>query len=193
MVRQILNPSSKEIEVKYLILFLSLLSLSEHGFASEKVEYVRVYKSERRLELISKNEEIIKSYKIMLGRNPVGHKEKEGDNKTPEGTYTLDIKNSKSNFFKSLHISYPNFKDKLKAKLRGDDPGGSIMLHGLPNDFTEMNDWLNSVGLGDLSDDLVRLSLLQFDWTNGCIAVTDEEITEIYDHIDVPTKIVIKP
>ncbi len=161
--------------------------------AGDTVNLVRVFKGERRLELINQNNQVIKTYKIMLGKNPVGHKEKEGDNKTPEGTYTLDLKNSESEFFKSIHISYPNFKDTLKARLRGFDPGGNIMLHGLPNDFKEMEEWLNSVGLGDLSDDLIRAGLTRFDWTSGCIAVTDDEITEIYDLIDVPTKIIIKP
>jgi murein L,D-transpeptidase YafK len=154
---------------------------------------VRVFKSERRLELVNENNQVIKTYKIMLGKNPIGHKEQEGDNKTPEGDYILDMKNPQSSFFKSLHISYPNFKDKMKAKLRGVSPGGDIMIHGLPNDFKEMTSWLETIGLGDFSDDLIRASITQYDWTSGCIAVTDEEIAEIYDLIDVPTKILIRP
>ena len=75
----------------------------------------------------------------------------------------------------------------------GVKPGGDIMLHGLPNDFQEMTSWLDSVGLSSLGDDLIRANLPYLDWTSGCIAVTDEEINEIYELIDVPTKIIIKP
>ncbi len=177
--------------MKLVSLFFVLFSHSL--YAVEAINLVRVFKSERRLELVNTNNEVVKTYKIMLGRNPIGHKEEEGDGKTPEGTYTLDLKNSKSDFFKSLHVSYPNFKDKMKAKFRGVDPGGEIMLHGFPNDFKEMATWLESVGLADLEDDLIRAGLTQFDWTSGCIAVTNTEIAEIDDLVDVPTKIIIKP
>ncbi len=173
-------------------LILSLLFTISAAHAAD-VQLVKVYKSARKLELIGANNKVIKTYKVMLGRNPIGHKAFEGDNKTPEGTYTLDEKNPNSNFYKSLHISYPNFKDKLKAKSRGKSPGGDIMLHGMPNDFRDMMDFVTSVGLADLGDDLIRSGLLGYDWTNGCIAVTDSEIEEIYSMINVPTKITIFP
>ena len=173
-------------------LLLSLFITISTAHAAD-VQLVKVYKSARKLELIGANNKVIKTYKVMLGRNPIGHKAFEGDNKTPEGTYTLDEKNPNSNFYKSLHISYPNFKDKLKAKSRGKSPGGDIMLHGMPNDFRDMMDFVTSVGLADLGDDLIRSGLLGYDWTNGCIAVTDSEIEEIYSMINVPTKITIFP
>lgn len=163
------------------------------SFAKSEVKQLVAYKSERRLELIGFDNKVIKYYKIMLGKNPIGHKVQEGDNKTPEGTYTLEEKNPKSNFNKSLKVSYPNFKDRMKARALGVKPGGDIMLHGFPNNFKEMTSWLESVGLADLGDDLIRASLPYFDWTSGCIAVTDEEINEIYELVDVPTKIIIKP
>lgn len=179
--------------MKSTLIALVLTITTANAFAKSPVSLVRVFKSERRLELVTKDNQVIKTYKVMLGRNPVGHKVQEGDNKTPEGNYTLDLRNPNSKFHKALHISYPNLKDKLKARSLGVKPGGDIMLHGLPNDFSEMTDWLNAVGLGGLADDLIRAGLPYLDWTNGCIAVTDAEIDEIYEMIDVPTKIVIRP
>ena len=179
--------------MKKLLLALSLAITTANVYAKSEVKLLRVYKADRRLELIGSDNKIIKTYKVMLGRNPVGPKTQEGDNKTPEGTYELDFKNAESNFHKSLHISYPTAKQKLKAKLRGVKPGGDIMLHGLPNDFKEMTVFLNTIGLGELGDDLIRMALPNFDWTNGCVAVTDAEIDEIYGMVDVPTKIIIEP
>jgi murein L,D-transpeptidase YafK len=176
------------------LFFTLLLSITaSNTYAASNVKLVRVFKSERRLELVDKDNQVIKTYKIMLGRQPVGHKTQEGDNKTPEGVYELDAKNPESKFNKAFHISYPNKADKFKAKLRRKDPGGEIMLHGLPNDFKELTTWLDTVGLGSVGDDIIRSSLPFFDWTWGCIAVTDAEINEIYSMVDVPTKIIINP
>lgn len=160
--------------------------------ARVQIKEVRVYKNARKLELINSDNQVYKSYKIMLGLNPIGAKRQEGDNKTPEGTYMLDIKNERSKFHLALHISYPNKKDTILAKLKGQNPGSNIMLHGLPNNFNEMRDWLASKNLDRLSDDAIREALPNYDWTNGCIAVTDTEIEEIYSLIDVPTKIIIE-
>jgi murein L,D-transpeptidase YafK len=179
------------MKTSLLTLFISVLSTQ--AFAEVEIKELRVYKNERKIELITKEEQVYKTYKIMLGRNPEGHKTKDGDNKTPEGTYTLDIKNPTSKFHKAFHISYPNTLDILKARMHGKNPGGNIMLHGMPNNFSEMQDWLTSVKLDSLSDETLRSSLLNYDWTNGCIAVTDAEIDEIYSIVDVPTKIVINP
>ncbi len=179
--------------MKKLLLVLSFVITSANVYAKTEVKLLRVYKADRRLELVGVDNKIIKTYKVMLGRNPVGQKNQEGDNKTPEGSYELDLKNDQSNFHKSFHISYPTMKQKLKAKMRGVNPGGDIMLHGLPNDFKEMTVFLNTIGLGDLGDDLIRMALPNFDWTNGCVAVTDAEIDEIYEMVDVPTKIIIEP
>lgn len=173
-------------------LLVSFLFVISQVHASE-VQLVRVYKAARKLELIGENNKVIKTYKVMLGRNPIGHKAFEGDNKTPEGTYTLDERNPNSKFYKSLHISYPNFKDKLKARSKGKSPGGDIMLHGMPNDFKDMMDFVTKLGLAELGDELIRNGLLGQDWTNGCIAVTDDEIDEIYAMVKIPTKIIIEP
>ncbi|MBC7714919.1 MAG: L,D-transpeptidase family protein [Rhizobacter sp.] len=179
--------------MKTVLLALCLSITATNVFASAEVKYLHVIKSARKLELIGNDDKVIKTYKVMLGRNPEGAKSEEGDNKTPEGTYTLDIKHENSDFHRAFHISYPNLKQKMKAKLHGKDPGGEIMLHGLPNNFLEMSDYLNKIGLGSLSDDLIRAGLVKYDWTNGCIAVTDAEIEEIFAMVDIPTKIVIEP
>ncbi|MBY0415163.1 MAG: L,D-transpeptidase family protein [Bdellovibrionales bacterium] len=179
--------------MKALLFSLSLAITMANANAASDVLLIRVFKAERRLELVGKDNRVLKTYKVMLGRTPVGPKTQEGDNKTPEGSYELDLRNPNSSYHKALRVSYPNFKDKLKAKMKGVKPGGDIMLHGFPNDFKEMTSWLDSVGLGGIGDDLIRASLPYFDWTNGCIAVTDDEIDEIYNRVDVPTKIVIQP
>jgi tetratricopeptide (TPR) repeat protein len=125
------------------------------------VDRIRIEKSARRLMLISQGE-VLKSYKIALGGNPIGPKERQGDNKTPEGTYVIDARNRDSRFHLSLHISYPNERDKKRAKELGVSPGGDIMIHGIKNGFSQVGDAHAGV-----------------DWTKGCIAVTDQEIEEI--------------
>lgn len=179
--------------MKTILMIFALSCHALHSSAGAAVKELRVFKSERRLELIGEDNQVIKTYKVMLGKNPIGHKQQEGDNKTPEGQYTLDEKNPDSSFHKSLHISYPNLKDKLKARARGVSPGGDIMLHGYPNNFSEMTEWLRAIGLESLGEDIIRASLSNFDWTSGCIAVTDDEIDEIYSLVSVPTKIIIRP
>lgn len=122
---------------------------------------ILIEKKERRMTLLSKGV-VLKTYQIALGGNPNGPKERQGDNKTPEGIYRIDSRNKNSRFHRSLHISYPNEKDKKRAKELGVSPGGDIMIHGIKNGFS----WV-----GDLHTEV--------DWTKGCIAVTDEEIEEI--------------
>ena len=173
-------------------LFLSITSANA-AILKSKVRLVRVYKNEHKLELVGKDNRVLKTYTVMLGKAPEGPKTEEGDNKTPEGTYTLDIKNPQSKFHKSLHISYPNKQDIAQARARGVNPGNEIMLHGLPNDYKAMKSWLDKVGLGGFGDDIIRGSIIGKDWTSGCIAVENDEIDEIYKMIDVPTKITIYP
>ena len=122
---------------------------------------ILIEKNARRLMVISQGE-VLKSYNIALGGNPVGPKERQGDNKTPEGTYVIDGRNKDSRFHLSLHISYPNERDKNRAKELGVSPGGDIMIHGIKN---------GSPWVGEAHAEV--------DWTKGCIAVTDEEIEEI--------------
>jgi murein L,D-transpeptidase YafK len=136
---------------------------------------ILIEKKERRLTLISKNR-VLKTYKIALGGNPNGPKERQGDNKTPEGTYIIESRNKDSRYHLSLRLSYPNEKDKKRAKKLGVSPGGDIMIHGIKNGFS----WIGDSHSG-------------FDWTRGCIAVTDEEIGEIDKLVPLGTIVEIRP
>ncbi|MBB6353604.1 murein L,D-transpeptidase YafK [Aminobacter aganoensis] len=142
---------------------------------AEAVDLVRVDKSERLLELLS-GDKVVRSYAVALGANPVGHKRQEGDERTPEGRYVLDWRNPGSAFTKSIHISYPDADDKAAAKRAGVDPGGMIMIHGQSKGFGWWS-WL----------------MQMFDWTNGCIAVTDEDMAEIWKMVENGTPIEINP
>ena len=142
---------------------------------SVTIDKIVVTKHKRTLDLISNNQ-IVKSYKISLGRVPKGQKEFEGDKKTPEGLYCINDKNSQSGYHKNLGISYPNEHDIKHAGLIGKNPGGLIKIHGIRNGFG----WIG------------RFHLL-FDWTLGCIAMTNKEIDELYENIKVGTPIEIKP
>ena len=119
---------------------------------------------------------VLKTYKVALGGDPMGAKVRQGDHKTPEGTYVLDRRNAHSQFYRSIHISYPDAQDRVRARKLGVSPGGDIYLHGLPNGYG----W---VGRGH------RLK----DWTDGCIAVTDEELDEIWRAAPDGTPIEIQP
>jgi murein L,D-transpeptidase YafK len=136
---------------------------------------VVVLKKEHTLQLVNSGR-VIKSYKVALGRDPVGPKERQGDHKTPEGKYILDSRNTHSQFYKSIHISYPNERDRAAARQRHVSPGGDVFVHGLPNGYA----WIGSRH---------RLK----DWTDGCIAVTDEEIDEIWSAVPNGTPIEIRP
>nr|WP_242634306.1 L,D-transpeptidase family protein [Marinobacter salicampi] len=140
-----------------------------------RINQVLVRKQERRLYLMA-DEIVVRSYRVSLGDNPVGHKLYEGDKRTPEGSYTLDWRNSESDFYKSIHISYPNDTDRSQAEAWGQDPGGSIMIHGLPNEA------------GDLA-----FAYIGLDWTNGCIAVDNAEMDEIWQLVSDGTPIKILP
>jgi murein L,D-transpeptidase YafK len=134
---------------------------------------VVVLKKERKLLLIKGNE-VLKTYAVSLGGNPVGLKVREGDRRTPEGTYVLDWHNAYSQYHKSIHISYPNADDVARARRLGVRTGGDLFIHGLPNDFDGPDQQLG-------------------DWTNGCIAVTNAEIDEIWRVVADGTPIEIKP
>ncbi len=125
------------------------------------VDRILIEKGQRRMTLFSKGR-AVKTYKIALGGNPDGPKEKQGDNKTPEGLYVIEGRNHDSQYHVALRISYPNEKDKKRARQLGVTPGGDIMIHGIKKDFS----WIGE-------------RHTERDWTQGCIAVTDEEIEEI--------------
>jgi len=147
----------------------------DYAIRKGSVDRILIEKSARRLMLISQGE-VLKSYNIALGGNPIGPKERQGDNKTPEGTYVIDGRNKDSRFHLSLHISYPNERDKNRAKELGVSPGGDIMIHGIKNGFSWVGDAHAAV-----------------DWTKGCIAVTDEEIEEISKLAPNGTIVEIRP
>ena len=140
-----------------------------------RVDRIIVNKGRRELILLS-GQAVLRSYRIALGRNPIGPKEEEGDGKTPEGNYSIDRRNPQSKYHLSLRISYPNRADSDRAAERGVEPGGDIMIHGLRN------------GEGHIGKEH-----LQTDWTQGCIAVTDEEMDEIWDLVADGTTIEINP
>lgn len=141
----------------------------------EKADLVLVYKAKSKL-VLKKGEQIIKEYPVAFGANPKGHKQQAGDERTPEGQYILDFKKADSSFYKAIHISYPNEKDKANAKNRGVSAGGDIMIHGQRNGFG----WLGFI-------------LQWFNWTDGCIAVKNSEMDEIWTLVDVGTPIIIYP
>jgi murein L,D-transpeptidase YafK len=134
-----------------------------------------IEKAVRRLSLY-RGDHLLKTYKIALGPNSKGRKEQEGDGRTPEGKYIIDSRKRDSAFHRALHISYPNAEDRRRARRRGVSPGGAIMIHGLPN------------GMGAVG----KLHLVR-DWTQGCIAVTNEDIEEIWRVVPNGTRVEIKP
>jgi len=140
------------------------------------VDYVLVRKKLRKLYLYSGGE-IVKQYNIALGKQPKGHKQKEGDSRTPEGLYTLDWRNPNSKFFRSIHVSYPNVVQTRSAKEAGVNPGGEIMIHGQPSDWTER----------------IKLTFNYFNWTEGCIALENQDMIEVWDLVRDGTPIKIDP
>jgi murein L,D-transpeptidase YafK len=143
--------------------------------AAAGVDRIVVEKSARKLTLIE-NGAVIRSYRVALGANPLGHKQREGDERTPEGEYVIDYRNDDSSFYRSLHISYPNEVDRQRAAEHGVEPGGDIMIHGLPDEWG----WLGSIHHA-------------LDWTDGCIAVTNWEMDEIWSLVEEGTPIEIVP
>jgi murein L,D-transpeptidase YafK len=140
------------------------------------VTRIVVDKSERRLELRGSRGVVLKRYRVSLGFAPKGHKRRVGDGRTPEGVYRIDGRLLGSAYYRALHISYPSAQDRMVAAERGENPGGQIMIHGLPN----RAGWL---------DALHRTR----DWTQGCIAVTNAEIDEIWSAVADGTTIEIRP
>lgn len=142
---------------------------------AERADLVEVFKASRRLEL-KRGGRPIRSYRVALGFAPEGHKECEGDGRTPEGGYSIDGRNPRSAFHLSLRVSYPGPADKARAAAKGVPPGGDIFIHGLPNGLRKF---------------FVRHP--RRDWTVGCVAVTNGEIREIWSLVPTGTRIVIHP
>lgn len=170
--------TEKRLKVLSVIVLCCLLpgvAGAEPNAKELKADKVLVLKKERRLELIREGK-VFKSYRIALGGNPVGAKAMQGDQKTPEGMYVIDRRNPQSLYHLSLHISYPNADDIRRARKNQVDPGGDIMIHGLPKQYA----WVGK-------------AQAEHDWTWGCIAVSNEEIDEISRLVPNGTPIEIRP
>lgn len=155
---------------------LGVLLLAAAGAnAGPKADLVVVKKSESRLYLQHDGKSFA-SFKVAFGGEPEGHKEREGDERTPEGRYVLDSKNANSAFYKAIHVSYPNARDVANAKAKGVQPGGLIMIHG------QKNGWGWAAPVAQL-----------FDWTDGCIALKNKDMDVVWGAVDEGTPIEIDP
>ncbi len=156
--------------VLFLVLGLAACSGSKfRKYNGPEVTSIQVLKGERKMHLLH-GDRVLRSFDIALGFAPVGHKQFEGDGKTPEGTYYINYKNPNSEFHLSLMVSYPNAEDRAFAASQGKPPGGDIFIHGGPNK-----------------------KVYQRDWTAGCIAVTDRQMEIIYSMVETGTPIHILP
>lgn len=160
--------------LKKLLFCMPLVLSSGSVYSSYSADFVLVNKSERKLFLL-KNGSIFKEYNVSLGGNPKGHKQFQGDKRTPEGLYTITYRNNQSRFHHSLYINYPNSTDKQQARRKGRSPGGDIFIHGMPNNHRDPQ------------------ALVNKDWTDGCVALTDPEIMEISRYVKDGTPIEILP
>jgi murein L,D-transpeptidase YafK len=160
---------------KGLFIALLLILQTANGMSAQKADAVIVIKSERRLYLMDKGERFA-SFSVTFGAEPTEHKQARGDERTPEGHYILDYKNRNSNFYKSIHISYPNAKDRANARWLGVDPGGDIMIHGQANGWG----WASPI-------------VQHFSWTDGCIALSDKDMDRVWTAVDSGTPIEIRP
>ena len=139
------------------------------------VDKVLVLKSVRQLQLLSRGE-ALKTYRVSLGKRPLGTKEREGDKRTPEGFYWLDWRKVSDRFNLAMHVSYPNISDAARARRDGVDPGGMIMIHGTP-----------------LNDEYPEWYFSTLDWTDGCIAMKNSDMQEVWAMVKDGTMIEIRP
>ncbi len=154
---------------------LATLLLCASAAAQQKADRIVIEKSQHRMTLFA-GPTILRIYRIAIGRGPTGPKLQQGDHKTPEGDYTVDQHNANSSFHRALHISYPNTEDRSRAAKAHVGPGGDIMIHGLPNG----RGWIG------------RAQRL-YDWTDGCIALTNEEMDEVFELVPNGAKVHIQP
>ena len=173
------GPPVNSIRIKALLIVIPVLALGAGAARSTAefpvADFVLVEKSARKLHLV-RDGETLRTFDIALGIVPVGDKEKEGDFRTPEGNYLLDARNPNSEFFLSIHISYPDRLDRARALAEGVDPGGAIMIHGQPNEPTRSETYYRTQ-----------------DWTNGCIAVSNSDMIDIWLMTGDNTPIEIRP
>jgi murein L,D-transpeptidase YafK len=181
MYRSLIKDIKLFLKTSITFLLLSVINISNTVYAERLIssgiqaDYVLVEKSLKHLTLFN-DERPIKTYDVALGRNPKGPKLTEGDLRTPEGRYIIDSRNPDSKYHLSLHISYPNEVDLQITEIAGVSPGGNITIHGTGEEYAWMGDFHDVV-----------------DWTNGCIAVTNEEIEEIWKLVPDGTRIEIIP
>ena len=145
------------------------------AFAELPADRIVIDKSAHLMTLYRSGQQI-RAYKVSLGGEPKGPKTRQGDHRTPEGDYVIDARNEHSHYYKSLHVSYPNAADRDRARKLKANPGGDIMIHGLPN-----------------GEGYIGKAHLLHDWTDGCIAVTDEEMDEIWKLVPTGTVVQIQP
>ena len=160
---------------KYTTALIIALAFSASLHAFPGADRIVVHKKTRTMELMHAGQ-VLKTYKIARGSEPLGRKTRQGDHRTPEGMYVIDSRNAHSQFHRSLHISYPNASDRENARKLGLMPGGDIFIHGLPNGY-------GFVGAAHRARD----------WTDGCIAVTDQEIEQIWKLVANGTPVEIRP
>ena len=158
-----------------LVLLVLIFLIPSYAICIEKADFVLVIKSRSKMYL-QREGKTFKEFDVVFGANPKGHKVERGDERTPEGIYILDFKNPNSDFYKSIHISYPNEHDIERAKKSGVDPGGLIMIHGQKNGLG----WLSSV-------------TQQVNWTDGCIALSNSDMDEVWLAVDEGTPVEIRP
>ncbi len=159
-----------------LVLLLAIAAAAPSVFPQTEVaDKILVFKKQHKMILMNRDKPL-REYRIALGSVPEGAKTRQGDHRTPEGIYKIDSRNANSQFHRALHVSYPNASDIRRARKLGVSPGGNIMIHGLPNGF-------GSIGPAH------RLR----DWTDGCIAVTNAEIEEIWRLVPNGTTVEIRP
>lgn len=165
------------ILVLIIVISGAAIAKSVPTYEGDAVTAIVIHKGARKMYLMH-NDKVLRSYDVGLGFAPEGHKEIEGDGKTPEGRYLIDRKNPNSKFHLSLGISYPNDADRDYAQSIGKSPGGDIFIHGNQDLKHRLKrDWRNA---------------FDTDWTAGCIAVTDAEMSEIYSMVRIGTPIFIQ-
>lgn len=175
------HPKRPGVTALGILLLISLQCAA--GCAADKstpplenqADRIVIEKSARTMTLM-RNDKPLKTYKVALSRQPVGAKERAGDHRVPEGEYTVDSKNPDSRFHLALHISYPKAADREHARKLGVDPGGNVEIHGVGRAFS----WVGSLHRW-------------IDWTDGCVAVTNSEIEEIWPLVPVGTPVEIGP
>ncbi len=164
-----------KVVVRIIAVVFVLLLYAGAAYSEQRAEMVIVEKSKSRLYLMRAGEAFA-SFRVAFGANPEGHKQQQGDERTPEGKYVLGYKNAGSAFYKSIHISYPNAKDRAEAHKRGVDPGGDIMIHGQKNGYGKF-----------------AAIVQHFNWTDGCIALSNSDMDLVWNAVKPGTPIEIRP